>query len=138
MDIQSIKKDSAAIAEGQWVDSIPGMGDLRLKVRGSSANYVVAVRARKQRNAPNEDRAADGSLSVDATLRIETEVLHEAVLLDWDGLTDGGQPVKYDASLAKDWLTNPDFRDFADAVVWASGVVSRTTKAAKDKTAKNS
>lgn len=138
MDIQSIKKDSAAIAEGQWVDNIPGMGDLRLKVRGSSANYVVAVRARKQRNAPNEDRAADGSLSVDATLRIETEVLHEAVLLDWDGLTDGGQPVKFDATLAKDWLTNPDFRDFADAVVWAASVVSRTTKAVKEKAAKNS
>jgi hypothetical protein len=138
MDIQSIKKDSAAIAEGQWVENIPGMGDLTLKVRGSSANYVMAVRARKQRNAPNEDRAADGSLTVDATLRIETEVLYEAVLLDWGGLTDGGQPVKYDSALAKEWLTNPDFRDFADAVVWASGVVSRTTKAVKEKAAKNS
>ncbi len=138
MDIQSIKKDSAAIAEGQWVDSIPGMGDLRLKVRGSSASHVMAVRARKQRNAPNTDRAPDGSLSVDATLRIETEVLHEAVLLDWDGLTDGGKPVPYDKTLAEQWLTNPDFRDFADAVVWASGVVSRTAKAVKEKTAKNS
>lgn len=138
MDIQSIKKDSAAIAEGQWVESIPGMGDLRLKVRGSSATHVMAVRSSKQRNAPNEDRAPDGSLTVLANLRIETEVLHEAVLLDWDGLTDGGLPVKYDAALAKDWLTNPDFRDFADAVVWASGVVSRTTKAVKEKTAKNS
>lgn len=138
MDIRSIQKDSAAIAEGQWVDSIPGMGDLRLKVRGSTANKVMAVRARKQRNAPNEDRSADGALSVEAAMRIETEVLHEAVLLDWDGLTDGGQPVKFDSALAKDWLTNPDFRDFADAVVWASGVVSRTTKAVKEKAAKNS
>lgn len=137
MEIQSLKKDSAAIAEGQWVDGIPGMGELRLKVRGASANAVMEVRARKQRNAPSEDRAPDGSLTVKGALRIETEVLHEAVLLDWDGLTDGGKPVKFDTALAKEWLTNPDFRDFADAVVWASGVVSRTTKAVKDKTAKN-
>lgn len=31
--------------------------------------------------------------TIETTIRIETEVLHEAVLLDWDGLTDGGKAV---------------------------------------------
>lgn len=125
MDIQSLKKNSAAIAEGQWIDDIPNMGDLRLKVRGASSTYVVGVRARKQRAVPRNERMRDGSLTPETTIRIETEVLHEAVLLDWDGLTDGGKPVKYDQTLAREWLTNPDFRDFADAVVWASHVADR-------------
>ncbi len=125
MDIQAIRKDSALITEGQWIDTIPNMGDLRLRVRGASSPRVVAVRARKQRAVPRNERLRDGSLTVETTIRIETEVLHEAVLLDWDGLTDGGKPVKYDPALAEEWLTNPDFRDFADAVVWASQVADR-------------
>lgn len=137
MDIQSLKKDSAVIAEGQWIGDIPNMGDLRLRVRGSSSPRVVAVRARKQRAVPRDERLRDGSLTVEKTIQIETEVLHEAVLLDWDGLTDGGKPVKYDPSLAETWLTNPDFRDFADAVVWASAVADRGVADEKDKTAKN-
>lgn len=138
MDIQSLKKDSAAIAEGQWIGEIPNMGDLRLRVRGASSPRVVAVRARKQRAVPRNERLRDGSLTVETTIRIETEVLHEAVLLDWDGLTDSGKPVKYDATLAETWLTNPDYRDFADAVVWASQVADRGVEDDKSKSAKNS
>lgn len=138
MDIQKIKKDAALITEGQWIGDIPGMGDLRLRVRGASSPRVVAVRARKQRAVPRDERQRDGSLSIETTIRIETEVLHEAVLLEWDGLTDGGEPVKYDADQALEWLTNPDFRDFADAVVWASSVADRGVVDQKEKTTKNS
>lgn len=138
MDIQSLKKDAALITEGQWIGEIPNMGDLRLRVRGASSPRVVACRARKQRAVPRDERLRDGSLSIDTTIRIETEVLHEAVLLDWDGLTDGGKAVKYDEELAREWLTNPDFRDFADAVVWASGVADRGVVDQKEAAAKNS
>lgn len=137
MDIQSLRKDSALITEGQWIDTIPNMGDLRLRVRGASSPRVVAVRARKQRAVPRNERLRDGSLTVETTIRIETEVLHEAVLLDWDGLTDGGKPVKYDPALAHEWLTNPDFRDFADAVVWASQVADRGIAEQKEEVAEN-
>ena len=138
MDIQKIKKDAALITEGQWIGDIPDMGDLILRVRGASSPVVVACRARKQRAVPRDERLRDGSLSIETQIRIETEVLHEAVLLEWGGLTDGGEPVKYDEELAREWLTNPDYRSFADAVVWASAVADRGVVDQKEKTAKNS
>lgn len=124
MDIQSLKKDVAASTEGQWVGDIPEMGDLRLRVRGENSPKVAALRARKLRAVPKDKRGRDGMPVFSEMLRVTAEVLHEVVLLGWDGLTNGGKPVKFDADLAREWLTNPDFQEFADAVAWASKVVA--------------
>ncbi|MCB5411778.1 hypothetical protein [Pseudogemmobacter faecipullorum] len=124
MDIQSLKKDVAASTEGQWVGDIPEMGQLRLRVRGENSPKVAALRARKLRAVPKDKRGRDGMPIYEEVLRVTTEVLHEVVLLDWDGLTNGGKPVKYDPELAKQWITDPDFQDFADAVAWASKIVA--------------
>ena len=124
MDIQSLKKDVAASTEGQWVSQIPEMGDLRLHVRGENSPKVASLRARKLRAVPKGKRGRDGMPVFAEMMRVTAEVLHEVVLLDWDGLTDGGKPVKFDADLAREWLTNPDFQEFADAVAWASKVVA--------------
>lgn len=123
MDIQSLALDTAAINDGTWVSDIPGMGDVRLKVRGMRADVVVELRARKTRALPKDQRGRDGAPTAAATKRILKEVLHEAVLLDWNGMTDGGKPVIYDAGRAKDWLTDPRFERFADAVVAAASFV---------------
>lgn len=138
MDIRSIKRDSAAAAAGQWVGGIPGMADVRLRVRGLGSPTVVAIRARKERRVGWGDRETDGSLKPDVAVRILGEVLHEAVLLDWEGFTDGGQPVTYSADLAEKWLTDPDYSDFADAVVYAARVADRGAAEVQDKTEKNS
>lgn len=124
MDIQSLKKDVAASTEGQWVSDIPEMGQLRLRVRGENSPKVAALRARKLRAVPKDKRGRDGMPIFEEVMRVTTEVLHEAVLLDWDGLTDGGKPVKFSPELAKQWITDPDFQDFADAVAWASKIVA--------------
>lgn len=137
MDINSIKRDAAAAAEGQWGSDIPGFGDARLKVRGQSAPKVIALLSRMQRAAPKADRNRDGSLKPEANIRIMGEVMHQVVLLDWDGLTDAGKALKYDAKLAKEWLTNPDFSAFADAVAWASAVVDRGDSDKAEDIAKN-
>lgn len=124
MDIQSIKRDVAASTEGKWISDIPGCGDLRLRVRGENSPKVAALRARKLRAVPKGKRDRDGAPTFEEMMRVTAEVLHEAVLLDWDGLTNGGKAVKYDADLAREWLTNPDYQEFADAVAWASRVVA--------------
>lgn len=124
MDIQNLKRDTAAATEGQWVEDIPEMGDLRLKVRGENSPKVAALRARKLRAVAKDKRGRDGMPVFSEMMRVTAEVLHEVILLDWDGLTNGGKPVKFDADLAREWLTNPDFQDFADAVAWASRVVA--------------
>ncbi|KKC39505.1 hypothetical protein WH87_04730 [Devosia epidermidihirudinis] len=125
MEISGLKRDSAAIAAGQWVGDIPGLGDVRLRVRGLSSPVVVAVRSRRERKVPRDQRERDGSLTAEVGLVVFGEVLHEAVLLDWQGLTDGGKPVPFDADLAKTWLTDPDFAFFADAVVYAAQIVDK-------------
>lgn len=138
MEISTLKRDSAAVAAGQWVGDIPGMGDVRLRVRGLSSPVVVAVRSRKERKVPRDQRERDGSLRPEIGLVVFGEVLHEAVLLEWDGLTDGGEPVPYSAELAEQWLTDPDFAFFADAVVYAAQIVDKGQVDAKGELAGNS
>ncbi|KKB09407.1 hypothetical protein [Devosia chinhatensis] len=125
MDISALKRDSASITAGQWVGDIPGMGDVRLRVRGLSSPIVVQTRSRLERKVPRDQRERDGSLKADVALDVFGQVLHEVVLLDWDGLTDGGKAVPYDKALAHQWLTDPDFAFFGDAVVWAAQIVDK-------------
>lgn len=125
MDISALKRDSTKVEAGEWVGEIPGMEDVRLRVRGLSSPTAVALRSRKERKVSRDGRERDGQLKADVALRILGEVLHEAVLLDWDGLTSGGQPLPFDKDLARDWLTNPDYVAFADAVVYAAQVVDK-------------
>ena len=138
MDISSFHTDHRASEEGAWVDNIPGAGDLRLKVRGHKSMYVAKARGEKERKISRDQREDDGSLKPDVALAIYVEVMHEAILLDWDGLTDNGEPVPYDKKLAKEWLSNPKFRHFADAVTYASSVVDNRKVAEKEFVAKNS
>lgn len=138
MDINSIKRDSASIEAGQWIGDIPGFGDVRFKVRGLTSPTAVALRSRKERKVPIEDRERDGSLKPQVAIRLMGEILHEACLLDWDGITSNGQPVPYDSEQAKAWLTDPDFMSFADAVAYAAGVVDRTRAGQTGALSKNS
>jgi hypothetical protein len=123
MDISNFKRNVAASEGGEWVGDIPGFGDARLKVRGIGSKLYTEVVARLSRAAPAEDRMRDRSLKPEATMRIMGQAMHEAVLLDWDGFSDGGKALPYDKALAELWLTEPEFRPFLDAVVWAAGVV---------------
>ena len=125
MDLQSLKRDTAAIDGGQWVDDIPGMGNIRLKVRGLSSPQVVAYRARLERAVPKQQRNRDGSVKTAKAMEIMGQLLADKILLDWEGLEDGGEPMPYSHEAATAILTNPDFLPFADAVTWAAQVVDR-------------
>lgn len=125
MDLSNLKRDSGQIEAGRWVEDIPGMDDLRLRVRGLTSPTVTALRARKMRKVGKSGRNPDGTLKPEVELHIFGEVLFETVLLDWDGLTDNGKPIPFDKDLAKQWLSSPDYMPFADAVTWAAQVVDR-------------
>lgn len=137
MDISSVKRDSAAIEAGQWVGDIPGMGTLRLKVRGSGSAVYTATLSRLSRAVERAERNRDGSLKTEAATRVMGTAMHQAVLLDWDGLTDNGKPVPYDKELALTMLTSPDYRPFLDAVVFAASVVENGREQIEEDLGKN-
>lgn len=138
MDIKKIRKNLDAIAKGVWVDNIPNAGGLQLLVRGMNAPEVREFRASLERAAPPEHRRRDGSITQEHALSILSETLLEKVLLDWEGLKDDGNEVKYNKALAKEWLTNPEYEDFGDAVVWAANFVDRSRKTEEEAAKGNS
>jgi hypothetical protein len=140
LDLSKIKIDSAKINRGDWVGDLPhaGMEGLRLKVRGiASAAYREAL-AKRGRAVPRSERHRDGTLPVALSDRVAGEALCDAVLLDWDGLTEAGEPVAYDRDLALKLLTDPNFAPFRDAVVFAASIVAEEDSADEDKNLGNS
>lgn len=130
MEVSGMKKNSAAIDGGDWVGDIPGMGNLRLKVRGSTSRKVRKALADKISGNPNNQ-------TEDSRDRVTAEVFAESVLLDWENITSGGEPVPYSEETALQWLIDPDMDDFFRAVEYASNEVSRRHKEAVTEIAKN-
>lgn len=129
MDVKNLRRNMAAIEGGVWIDDIPGMGDLRLRVRGIGYKGYVALHARLTRSVPREDRDRNGSLTIEAATRVMGEAMSQEILLEWDGLTDGDDPFPYDKEKAHEWLTNPETRPFLDAVTFAASVVENGREA---------
>lgn len=123
MDIKNLKRDSASVEGGTWVSGIPEMGTLRLKVRGfGSIAYDKAMTSRRKA-LDRSQKDETGAPSPEALDRIIGEAMHEAILLEWDGLTDNGKPYPFDKDLAEIYLLDPDYRPFRQAVSWAANYV---------------
>lgn len=137
MDIAGLKRNTAADKDGQWVTDIPQMDDLKLRVRGLSSPFVMECRARKERKITRAERERDGTLKPDVSIRIFSEVLHEAVLLDWENLRDDGKQIPYDPQLAQQLISSAETSPFREAVVWAAQVVEREEAEIKEDLAKN-
>jgi len=109
MDINEILLNEETIAkidDGVWIDDIAEAPGLRLKVRGWSSEKVQALKSFKERRASRKERDVSGNLVHTAQIRIVREVVAEVVLLDWEGLTDAGQPIPYSKEMARKWLTS--------------------------------
>ena len=100
MEFNDLKTASDDLAEGEWVTDLPNIGDARLKVRSMSAPAVVRALGRAMRAASDDD----GNVSPDVVDQIDLKVIAEQVLLDWDGFTQDGEPVKHSPGLARVWL----------------------------------
>jgi hypothetical protein len=138
MEISALKRNSAQVEAGRWIGDIPGLENARLRVRGLNSPTVVALRSRKERLVSRKGRQADGSLKPDVAMRIFGEVLHEGVLLEWDGFTMDGKPLPFDPDLAKTWLSDPDYMPFADAVTYAAKIADNTSSEDQEDLEKNS
>lgn len=137
MEVSALKRNSSRIEAGEWVGDIPEMGDLKLRVRGMQSTIYTTTYARLARAVERKDRDRSGALLPAVNILVLGQALYESVLFDWDGLTNEGEPFLYDAATALEWLTNPDFRNFADAVVWAARVVDNIRTDIKEDLEKN-
>lgn len=122
MNLDDIAIDPDKLEQGDWVGDIPGMGTLRLKVRGINNADYRALQNRLLDAVPRAKRIR-GQIDQKELARIATECLIETVLLDWEGLGINGEPAPYSKAKARELLTNPRWVRFRDAVAWAAGVV---------------
>lgn len=137
MDMQGVKVDPVKIEQGAWVDNIPDMGDLRLQVRGANNADWRRLQARLIAAVPRNKRVG-GRIDPDESDRITSILIRDAGLTGWENVTDGGAAVAYSKDVANTYLTDPAFRAFRDAALWACTIVGDDLSAQTDTDAKNS
>jgi hypothetical protein len=114
MDLTRFKADPQLEDEGVWTSVDVGTG-ARIKIaRIGNRRYREAMTKRLK---PYRRALRNGTLDERVTEQITAEVLAETVLLDWQGLTDGGAPLTYSAEAARTLLCDTRFKDFRDLVV---------------------
>lgn len=129
MKITSLKVDSKRANEGAWVKDLPGMGDLRLRVRGWQYEpYQTEVAKESAKIGPSgrQENRADGPLLRPVFERITGLAMAAHLLLEWDGLQNpDGSALPYTLDDAITFLTHPDFRPFNAFVTMACSEVER-------------
>lgn len=124
MKLSEIKVDPAKIEAGAWVDEIPEFDGVRLKVRGLGCKEMQKLQ-RTLFDAIPRSRRPKGKVSQEDQDRILDRCLHEVILLDWDGLqNDDDTPMAYDKAKALTFITEPAFKKFRDAVIWAADTIA--------------
>lgn len=132
MEFERIKARSDALTSGRWISGAPGIGDARLCVRSFASPAVTRVWGRAMRQI--KERDANGNPTEAAERTADLDVLAEAVLLGWDGFTENGEPVPFDAKTARRWL---DVELFEVAVRYAAAEATREANEAQAALEKN-
>lgn len=135
MDIGDLKTASESTG-AQWVgEEVHGLPGVRFKVLPISAPEVQRFIGRAARRAGSEYRDANGIMTDEAFDRIEDDAIAKSALVDWDGLTDGGEALPHSHDKAAELLALPPFWT---AVKNAINYVSGEAAIALERLAKNS
>lgn len=98
------------VEEGRWVENIPEMEGVRLKVRGSQ-NKDWRRMARRLVDAVPRAKRVNGNLDPDESDRVSALILLNTGLLDWEGIEDANdQPIPYSKKKAAEYLAGDRFR----------------------------
>jgi hypothetical protein len=124
MKMKDVAVDSARAEAGDWVDEIQDMEGLRIKSRGSQNRDWRRLQSKLIQAVPRKKRM-NGTLDPEEADRITSLCLLNTGVLDWDGLEDDdGNPIPYSRDMAEKLLTDPDYRRFRDAAVYAANKVA--------------
>jgi hypothetical protein len=138
MDIANIGR-RVDLSEGEWIDGNPFLPGVRLKVR--SLNYRPFRRALDLRMAKAGQALRDENAAMDFQ-DATGDLLAEHILQGWDGVTNAGKPLAYDAITAAGVLmAQDDFgigQSFRRGVEWAGRMVTQRLLAVTEDMAGNS
>lgn len=106
---------------GDWVQS-PRYPDVWAKVRG--INNVDFRRAMSESTQKARRMYGRQPIPTDVEERIVAKAVVKHILLDIKGLEDdSGEPIKYSPDFGMKIMTDPEFRNLADFVVWAANTI---------------
>lgn len=137
MKLSGLKINAKVAEQGAWVDNIPELGEIRLKVRAAGNRDWRRLQAKLIAAVPRKHRV-DG-LDPDEQDRINAICILQAGLLDWDHLEgDDGQPLPYSKETASKLLNDPEMVKFRDGAMWACATVAERDAEEAETIAKNS
>jgi hypothetical protein len=137
MKMSELAVDADRQENGAWVDDIPEVQGLRLKVRGSNNADWRRLQAKLMDAVPRKKKLG-GRIDPDEQDRILSSCLLSTCLLDWDGLEDDdGKPLPYSKTMAQKLLTEPEYRRFRDSVLWAASIVAENLTVEQEEIAGN-
>lgn len=130
MKLTALKTDLGKTEAGVWIGDIPDMGGVRLKVRPISNPDYRQLYGRLVDATPRHLKRGGQVVDYQTKADIAGRCLADTVLLDWEGIEgDDGKPLEYDPELAKQYLINPEYAAFRDAVSWAANVAEEEARA---------
>lgn len=104
MDIDALKKADADAADGDWVGDLPGLGDIRLRVRPLTHPRVLRAMGRARRKASEGKPLTDQQEE-----QVDREVMASTVLTGWENMTSGGNPVEFTPERAAELIAVETF-----------------------------
>lgn len=128
MKLGEIKTITGKIEQGAWVKDLPNLPGVAVRVRGyGNADYRRLLT--KLRQGKGVDEINDPGYQEEENTRL----LHETILLDWNGIED----TPYDSETAKMLLSNPEYAVFRSGVMYAANVVAQQGQASFEDDRKN-
>src|SRR3954465_7678156 len=102
-NLELSEEQKKLVEDGRWVDNIPEMEGVRLKVRGANNRDWRRMAQRLINAEPRKNRI--NGLDPDAADRISAIILLNTGLLDWEGIEDANdQPIPYSKKKAAEYL----------------------------------
>lgn len=119
--------------EGVWV---PLDESSKIKVaREGNENYFNALQRLVKELGFSQFQISKGKIPSDVMADIVLRAMGEAILVDWEGMTDDDKPVKYSAKSSYEMLKK--YPDFADDVLALAKNISLFQKEVEDAEIKN-
>jgi hypothetical protein len=111
-DLHEIATDTVKETDGVWREAGNG---LRLKIaRWNNPKYVRRI---NELQKPYQAQVRAGTLSDEKKAEIAAQAMSETILLDWDGMYAGGEPLPYSRQGAAAILADPRYQSFFTIVM---------------------